>query len=164
MINKNRIYCGVDNGVTGSIGIIDNGDVSIFPIPVLSEQSYTKSKQLITRVDSPALWRILREYENQSVLAIIERPMVNPGRFKATMSALRCLEAVLICIEELNFARMYCDSKEWQRELLPKNLEKNELKKASLDIAQRLFPTVEFKKIKDGDSLLIAEWARRHNL
>lgn len=160
----NKTYIGIDNGVTGSIGIIDGSEKKIHCIPTISEQSYTKNKQIITRVNSLKLWGLLSDYEKSNVLVIIERPMVNPGRFKATMSAIRCLEAVLICIEEFKFPRMYCDSKEWQKELLPKDVDKKELKKASLDISRRLFPNVDFSKVKDGDSLLIAEWARRHNL
>ena len=41
-----------------------------------------------------------------------------------------------------------------------------ELKKASLDIASRMFPTHidTIKKQKDGDGILIAEYARLKNL
>lgn len=60
---------------------------------------------------------------------------------------------------------MYCDSKHWQRILLPKGAKGPELKKASMDIGCRLFPEHEklIRKHKDADGLLIAEWARREN-
>jgi len=98
---------------------------------------------------------------NSGVFCLLERPMVNPGRFKATASALRALEATLIVLERLNIPFQYIDSKEWQRHLLPKGIEKDELKKAALDVARRLFPSVQ---TKDADSLLIAEYARRMRL
>jgi hypothetical protein len=165
-----KTYIGIDNGVTGSIAILQENDDRFFETPIKVEQSYTKKKQNITRL-SLGFLNILDCVEDENkefrnTLVIIERPMVNPTRFKATLSAIRCLEATLFCLETKNIPYMYIDSKEWQRELLPKGLQKEELKKASCDIACRLFP--EFKdeiiKHKDGDALLIAEYARRKNL
>ena len=180
-----KIYIGIDNGTTGAIGIIDGANVSMVRMPIKAEQSYTKTRQSITRVDYQEFYKIISEYENKTVLAIIERPMVNPLRFKASASALRCLEATLICLEQFKIPIMYCDSKEWQKVLLPhlipikkkgkklnirekvakkkKEERKTQLKKDSLDIAQRLFPKIDYTGFKDGDSLLIAEWARRMN-
>jgi hypothetical protein len=182
---RDRIYIGIDNGTTGSIAIIEerSGASWLFPLPIKLEQSYTKFKQNISRIDSPALHALFEKWDNGNVIAILERPMVNPGRFKATMSALRCLEAVLVCVEYYGFAHMYCDSKDWQSVLLPHAVKKkgklnlrekvnkkkkeeikSQLKKESLDIAKRLFPKLDYSKVKDGDAILIAEWARRQNL
>ena len=95
----------------------------------------------------------------------MERPMVNPTRFKATTSALRCFEAELILIEHLGYAYCYVDSKYWQRELLPKGIKgADEQKKASKDIGKRLFPQLADFKHSDYDGILIAEYARRKNL
>jgi hypothetical protein len=86
--------------------------------------------------------------------------MVNSARFSASMSAVRCLEATLIAIEEVGFSYQYVDSKEWQKLLLPKGLKgSDELKKASFDVGKRMFPTLAIKK--DADGLLIAEYLRR---
>jgi hypothetical protein len=46
--------------------------------------------------------------------------------------------------------------------MLPKNVSGDELKPASKQVAERLFPSLEFKT--DGDGLLIAEWARRKQM
>ncbi len=183
------VIIGIDNGTSGTIGIVSLED-TIQSIPIKSEQNYTKAMQKITRVDFPKLYSILEGYKNKNVLVVLERPMVNPKRFRATTSALRCLEAVLNCVELLGFPRMYCDSKDWQTEMLPKGMvwkgskkkkdkkkskinkrskavkkekedHKKELKKASLDIAKRLFPKVNFQGFKDGDSILMAEHFRR---
>jgi hypothetical protein len=166
-----KIYIGVDNGVTGTIGIIyPDGEYYFSKIPVKTEQSYTKTKQNITRIDNIALLNLFtsikKENEESSFFAFIERPMVNPGRWKASISAVRCLESVLIIFECLEIPYQYIDSKEWQKKFLPSGLEGKALKKGSCDIAIRLFPKeqVLIKKHKDGDSLLIAEYAKRKGL
>ena len=156
---------GIDNGVTGSIAILSASGTLEFhqALPVKSEQSYTKTKQNITRADVPKVREILdaqRLRPHCNNLAVIERPMINPGRFKATLSAMRCLEATLIVLEEFGIPYRYIDSKEWQKEMLPKGCEKDELKAAAVDIAQRLFPAAKATLVT-ADSLLIAEYARR---
>jgi len=158
------ISIGIDNGVSGSIGIINSDGIAwYYETPVKKELSYTKSKKWIHRINGIALLELLSNYAGQKVFAYIERPLVNPGMFKATMSAIRALEATLIVIEQLKIPYAYIDSKEWQKELLPHGLEgSSELKKASLQIGQRLFPQIDFKGFHDADGLLIAEWGRRN--
>ena len=96
---------------------------------------------------------------------LVERPMVNPTRFVATTSALRALEATLITLEMLNLPYQFIDSKEWQRDLLPKGIKgSEELKRASHDIGCRLFPTLNPNYHADFDGLLIAEYGRRKGL
>lgn len=160
------VYIGMDNGVTGSIGIIkENGEYEFHLIPTKSEQNYTKSKQNITRVNNPKLIELLKQFENENVKIMIECPMVNPGRFKATTSALRSLESVLIAIEHFNYSFEYVDSKEWQKHLLPNGIKGTpELKKASNDIGTRLFPKVADKFKTDADGILIAEYLRQRNV
>lgn len=169
-------YIGIDNGVTGSValvterisGSLGETDNRLEPIPTRRELSYTKKKQHITRVDFPALVALFKELNSfDSPMVIIERPFVNPTGIKATVSAVRCLEAVLIAVESMGWPYQYVDSKQWQREMLPSGLKGTpQLKAASLDIGKRLFPalSVEIDKQKDADGLLIAEWARRSRL
>jgi len=156
------IFIGIDNGVSGSIGIIYDKLVSYCPMPVKKELNYTKSKRWINRIDTIALRTILYPYKTGVIIGL-ERPMVNPGRFQATASALRALEATLIVIEGLKLAYRYLDSKEWQKVLLPTELKGEELKEASLSIGKRLFPQIDFKGFKDADGLLMAEFLRRSN-
>jgi hypothetical protein len=163
-------YVGIDNGVTGSIGVVypDNTYV-MYKTPVVSEQSYTKKQAKITRIDFGMLMTVLKDIlmNADHVRVVIERPFVNPKGFKATVSAMRALEATLIAIEMLGIPHSYCDSRDWQRSLLPSGVKGTaDLKKASLDIGKRLFPDCEevIVKHKDADGLLIAEWARRSNL
>ena len=155
------IYVGIDNGVTGSIGIVNDDYVEFHQMPIKRELSYTKKKQFINRIDCESLQDILHKLHLVGMVAI-ERPMVNPGRFKATTSALRALEAVLIVVETLEMPYRYIDSKEWQKVLLPQGLKGDvELKKASLDIGKRLFPNLADKFKKDADGMLIAEYLKR---
>lgn len=166
-----KYYLAIDNGVTGTICLMnkDGGEVQFFKMPVKKEQSYTKTKQNISRIDHGKLFDLLSllisdiaEVTNYKVF--IERPMVNPGRFKATVSALRALESTLVIVERWGFPVAYLDSKGWQKQLLPAGLKGEELKKASLDIGNRLFPQFKNFKHPDRDALLMAEFARRNNL
>jgi hypothetical protein len=157
-----KTYIGIDNGVSGTIGIINEEETSFFKVPTKSEQNYTKKKGNVTRINGPELIDTLNGIPNP--MALIERPMVNPTRFKATTSALRALEAVLLVLEALEIPYQYIDSKEWQRELLPKGIKGTpELKKASKDIGCRLFPQYKelIEKHGDADGLLISEYCRR---
>ena len=164
-----KTYIGIDNGVSGGIGIITPAEqVAFIPTPTISQQNYTKTKGNISRLNFEKFWDIMEDQmQDHDCMVILERPMVNPGRFKATISAVRCLEAQLIVLESLKIPYMYVDSKEWQKEMLPSGIKgSTELKKASLDIGTRLFPQFEkeIKKQKDADALLIAEYARRKGL
>jgi hypothetical protein len=159
-----RTMIGFDNGITGTIGIIyPDGTSEFFKTPIIKEQNYTKAKANISRIDFVKLYDILKSKDLNNVMCLIERPMVNPGRFKASVSALRALEATLIIVELLKIPYQYIDSKEWQRELLPKGSTKDQLKKDSEDIGCRLFPQHQelIKKHKDADGILIAEYCRR---
>ena len=160
-----KVFCGIDNGVSGTIGIIDETGVEFIKTPVKSEQNYKKKKGNITRVNVKELKTFIQDTLNfvnpNDVIVAIERPMVNPTRFQATTSALRALEATLNCIEELELPYIYLDSKEWQKELLPKGVTGTDLKKASLDIGARLFPQFKDFKHEDRDGLLMAEFLRR---
>lgn len=161
-----KTYAFLDNGVSGSLGIVyPDGTTFYAPTPIKRCLNYTKSKQHLNRIDTDKLRAMLRaqlvDLKNPYLL-LLERPMVNPMRWKASVSAIRALEATLIVVEELQIPYQYVDSKEWQRVMLPANVTSDELKTASKEIAERLFPGITFKK--DGDSMLGAEWARRKAL
>jgi hypothetical protein len=166
------VYIGIDNGVTGAVGVVASHAADLAPIPTISQQSYTKAKAHITRVDHVALLELLRDIISEgagsNIRAFIERPFTGgPKAFKATVSGMRCLESVLIAIERFSLPYQYVDSREWQKAMLPKGLKgAAELKPASRDIGMRLFPMLEeqITKQKDADALLIAEWARRNQL
>jgi hypothetical protein len=163
------LFIGIDNGVTNNgIGAInDKGEARLYKLPIKKELSYTKEAKHISRIDFPELMSLfgdmLADFTEHQVKVGLERPMVNSTRFNASLSAIRALEATLIALEESQLPYEYIDSKEWQKHLLPKGLKgSDELKKASLDIGRRLFPSLEIKK--DADGILIAEYLRRKQL
>lgn len=155
-------YIGIDNGVSGSIAVLDDARAVriFFKMPVFKDLNYTKEKAWVNRVDTKALSGILERYRDDCRVCI-ERPMVNPGRFKATASALRALEATLIVLEGNKMPYHFIDSREWQKALLPSGLKGEELKAASDAVCKRIFPGIGIRTPGDGDSLLIAEYTRR---
>jgi len=161
---KQKVYIGIDNGVTGTIGIILGNESVFFKTPTFKQQNYTKKKANITRVDAPRLLSLLKPYEKYNVMCVLERPMVQPkGRWVATQSALRALEATLTVVEVLGYAYDYMDSKEWQKALLPKGSKGDQLKVDSKTIGCRLFPKHAelINKHTDADGMLMAEYCRR---
>ena len=157
-----KTYIGADNGVSAYWTIMhSDGFIVQWHVPVKKELNYTKVKAWLNRIDAPKLHTLLKSITATEALVLLERPMVNPTRFKASVSAIRALEATLIVLENLKLPYRYVDSKEWQHSLLPGNVASDELKEAANQVARRLFPNTQFK---EGDSLLMAEWARRQNL
>lgn len=161
---KSKFFVGIDNGVTGSIGVIEERRGSVlsafYPTPVIKCLSYTKEKQHIQRIN----WRYLLEHLPKDAMVLIERPMVNPKMFKATQSALRSLEATIIVMEMLDLSYDYVDSKTWQREFIASScMGHDEMKSASKEVGLKLFPSngIFINKHGDADGLLIAEYGRR---
>ena len=168
-----KLYIGIDNGTSGTIGILGEHNNLFIETPIIKEQSYTKKKEMISRVDINRLYEILtramqyEECEPSDCMVVMERPLINPGMFKTSMNASRTLEAELCVVEMLSMPHMYIDSKQWQREMLPKGIKGSaELKKASKDIGIRMFPahTELIARHKDADGILIAYWARKNRL
>lgn len=161
-----KIYIGIDNGTTGTIGIVgDDIDPIFVPTPIKKEQNYTKARDIISRLDVEQFRGLLDKYDPNEVTVLMERPMINPMMFKTSIGAARCFEAQLAIVELLQLKHIFIDSKDWQKHLLPKGVKGSvELKKASLDIGNRLFPKFADEKHKDRDGLLIAEYGRRNNL
>lgn len=157
-----EFFIGIDNGVTGSVAVLDcGGDLLLYaPIPVFKRLSYTKAKAFVNLVDTPKLEAMLRPYVTGSLC--IERPMINPARWVATVSAIRCHTLQEDLFGRLPIRYRILDSKEWQKHMLPAGLQGPELKIASLQVGTRRFPNVKFKK--DADAALIAEYARQKNI
>jgi hypothetical protein len=156
---SNRVFVGIDNGVSGAITVLSENGVVLKHIktPVKNCLNYTKKKSFINRIDKNKMVdELTTNYE--ICFCMLERPMVNPMRWNATVSALRAEEATEIVFEELAIPFDWIDSKQWQKVLLPSGLDKDQTKKAADEVAKRLFPR---QKIVNSDSLLIAEYCRR---
>ena len=85
-VSNDKMYIGIDNGVSGTIGIIYGNQTWFFETPVKKEQNYTKKKGNISRIMYTQLRDklndIFLETRPESIMCLIERPMVNPTRFK----------------------------------------------------------------------------------
>jgi hypothetical protein len=181
-----KYYIGIDNGVTGSVCVLDeNGKcMEFWATPVFKSLNYTKAVGYSSRVKGDVLKIRLEPYV-EGATVVIERPMINPMRWVPSVSAVRADEATRIVLEMLGAKYIYVDSKEWQKSMLPKRSsvprlmkdalpwekKENKAKKAafaletkrlSLAIGKQLFPGLTFKK--DADAALMAEWARREKL
>lgn len=159
-----KTYIGIDNGVSGTIGIISEDNVLFCKTPVVKVQDYTKKKKMVSRLNANAFHALLMNFNPLETFILMERPLCNPRLFAATESALRCHEAMLIVIELLKIPYQFCDSKEWQKVMLPKGYGVGETKIASLEIGNRLFPQYTDFKHPDRDGILMAEYARRAKL
>ncbi len=164
------MYIGLDNGVSGALGLCKDGELpQLLALPTRSELNYQKAGKNITRLDYPAFLSILsglKDRYGENLRCVLEKPFTNPGNFVATSTSLRCLEASLIALEELGISRQYIDAKTWQKELLPEVKGREALKKASKDIGIRMYPHLEaaIKKQKDADAIFIAEYSKRKGL
>jgi len=167
------IYVGIDNGVTGTVAIVNElgQALKFMPTPVNMHLNYTKKKANANRLDVIKFRSFLRRnvipVRKEGVRIFMERPMVNGARFNASISAIRCLEATLICLESFKLPLTdYLDSKGWQKAMLPTGIKGPALKVASCDVGCRMWPLLaeRIKAHGDADSLLIAEYARKERL
>jgi len=168
-MQTDKIYIGVDNGVSGTIAILTPGKNIFIETPVFKQLNFQKTKkQNINRLHFLKLSKIFSMYvADKNCFAVIERPLVNGKMFKATMSAVRCLEATLILFELFDIPYQYTDSKLWQKDLLPGGtIGSVALKEASRDVGIRMFPEHKelIRKHGDADGLLLAAYAKKYNL
>ncbi len=174
MTPDKQVIVGIDNGVTGTIGIVSDLTGSVFcKTPVRKTLDFQVSKpHWLNRLDGHALKEILYNYkehaqvEFEGFYVYLENPSVNPKRWTASMSAIRCWEATLIILEDLRIKHEFLTSKPWQAGMLPAGIKgAPQLKEASKQIGIRLFPEHEqlINSHSDADGILIAEYYRRLN-
>lgn len=155
---------GIDNGSTGSIGIIIGNVVSHFgPIPTRPCLHYGKKGSISMRLDREALKTIILDhakYQTEIVpimRAFVERPFT--GKFiNAVIPAHRFFEATIITLEEMSIGYEVVDSSEWQHNVLGTIKGSAKLKTASKLRGLQLYPdfAAPIRAQKDADGLLIA--------
>jgi len=149
----------IDNGVSGAVALRSPYFLDFFPTPVYNDLEYTKKQQFLNRLDQPLFYQPLALACSQAatVYILLERPMINFRRFKQSMSAIRCLEAQLTVLQQLekeygNIFYRYIDSKEWQGAMIPRASGEG-LKDASTALAIKHFPEFHPQLMKsDGDA------------
>lgn len=154
-----RTFVGIDNGVSGGITIMDEQECILLheKTPVKKCLNYTKKKAFNNRIDFEKFKDMIAK-AGSNTFVMIERPMINPGRWVASISAARCLEATEIILEQLQIPYQFVDSGEWQKVLLPSGLKGEELKVASNQVSKRLYPR---QKIVNADCLLMSLHCKR---
>lgn len=147
------MWCGIDNGVTGSIGFVNGIEGHLFKTPVFKDRYYTKKDKFATRINFDKLCELIQRFS--PTLVAIERPMINPSRFQASISAARAMEATIIALDSLKIKYIFVDSKDWQK-ILPEG----DTKEQSLAYAKKVYPNIDYAKFKDADGLLIADYVQ----
>src|SRR5574344_1289733 len=94
-----KIYVGIDNGCTGTIGIIGDDICEFHKTPSKKEQDYTKKKKNISRLDVVSFVSLFSRFNKNDLVFVMERPMINNLRFNASVIAARCFESELSQIE-----------------------------------------------------------------
>lgn len=172
-----KIYLGIDNGATASIGVIGGPTPAAFHRPpIKKEPNYHKKASNISRIDFPAWLHYLQTIQALAslhgcpVFAVLEKPFT--GMAHTAVLSGRVYEAEIIGLETRQIPYTTIPSSDWQGTakipgLLPTGTKGSAAcKRASAAAGVRLFPHLEadIKRHGDADGLLIAEWARRKNL
>ena len=141
-----------DNGTTGTVGWIHGvnyANYDMIEVPVKKRASFHKDPRSTTVIDVEKLkgtilgWMEQAKLIPKDIIAYRERPMINPKRWQASMSASRADEAETIMLEQLGIKYKYVDSKAWQRHVLPSSgkagTTSDMLKAESMDIGLKEF-------------------------
>lgn len=162
------VTIGIDNGVSGGIGIISPDSYNLFHVPTFRDLNYQKSEETyITRIDVYELIQKLNaaieKYPNDDFKIMIERPMINPHMFTSSITSARALEAVLIALSLVRnekfpngLPKHYLDSKSWQSVLLPhmvkpkttKDMDSKEKQKLNREYSKKLKEAAYHKAIQ----------------
>ena len=132
------------------------------PVPTSMAQDFTKKKQNVTRIQFNVLRSFLSNFPGAQV--VMERPMINPTRYKATLSAVRCIEATLCVLESLDLPEHIIDDRVWKKGLFPAGVKGPAAnKQMSTTLGCKRFPELK-KQIKmqgDADAMFIADYCRK---
>ncbi len=171
-----RTTIGIDNGQSGSIGVIRGKGVAFDVIPTQPYLHYGKKGSIGQRLDRRQLNEMLEAVldantgewpGHDNIRVYIERPF--SGKFiNAVVPAHRFFEATIIVMEDFNnkhgLGYEVVDSGKWQKGVLGNVTGSPELKLASKLRGIQLYPQhrAVIEKQGDADGLLIAHYY--HNL
>ena len=162
---KYDTFVGIDNGSTGSIGIIQpEHDAIYMPMPTISEVDFHKDQEhMVTRVNHPVLETIICNFDPEKTYVTLERPLYNNRMFAQSMSAARAFESVLILLDKYQITRETIDSTQWQNMFFPgnrKSRDKGITKAMSNKYGKIYFPDLDIMGLKDYDGILIAKFCQ----
>lgn len=116
-----KVYIGIDNGVTGSIGIIkENGEAQYIKTPVFEDQDYVETVRIIKRIDRKALNSLISKLmDGNKIRIVLERPFSNPIAYSTSLSAIRAFDSTISVLEDLSLGYDVIAPKQWQKIILP---------------------------------------------
>jgi len=162
---NNKTYCGIDNGLSGGIAVIEGKKVlELLTMPTV-QATDTRGEY-----DVHAIVEILTRHSDATV--VIEKAHAMPKLGTVSAFSFGKLYGMMIGITAaLKMPYTIVHAKTWQKEMF-RDLNSENTKQASVIIAKQLYPDQSFlatersKKPHDGltDSLLIATFGQRHNL
>ena len=153
------IAIGIDNGVTGTIGIITPERSCLRPVPTMADALGGR------RIDHEALRELILSF-CEGCLAVthaaIEQPLSGLPSAAAIKSANRAFEAARITLEILGVGYEVISAAKWHKTELPGVTGRENLKRQSLAKGLAMLSDIKSKdcarKAKDCDGLLIADW------
>jgi hypothetical protein len=159
---------GIDNGSTGSIGILSKDGATFEAIPTQDYLHYGKKGSLGKRLHRMGLINLIQsrfDLIRTKVRVYVERPF--SGKFiNAVVPAHRFFEATIITLEDLELGYEVVDSGVWQKPILGHVSGSANLKKASKLRGIQLYPSLAkaITEHGDADGLLIAHHFSRTTL
>lgn len=177
-----KLVIGLDNGATGTVCSIipEMKYIDFIQTPSIVSLDYPKDLQYISRIDINELSKWIKKkikkakkFYNQPIkmIVVMQRPMVNPQRFKQSGNALRALEATIIMLQSLQIDYVIIDSKKWQHYFFGKNTMILDLKAQSMKKGLQILNNYKIrvkdkelmsdiiKKHGDADGMLICQFA-----
>ena len=165
----NKIYIGIDPGLSGAIAKIEGNNVEIIPMPVYETEN---AKKLNLRV----LESWFQELDRTTTNIVIEYAAVGgfdfQGRTQGVASTYKIgfnYGLILGLLTGLGFSFDIVASHKWQRHMFPR-IKKSGTKTTSIGTAKELYPQVNLIPNRGrvdnhnwADALLIAEYCRRIN-
>lgn len=161
-----RLVIGIDNGTSGTLGIIGGPQGPLFENIPCKQYLMGKGGRNVARIDHDKLKAIIASYIVDAntppwdAHAYIERPFTGgPAMIQTMLAARAACEATIIVCEQLEIGHTIIDSRDWQKPILGERVKGSAaLKAASAVKGCQLYP--QFRKCidahGDADGLLIA--------
>jgi hypothetical protein len=162
-------FVGVDNGPTALWTILgaDGKLVAHFPVPTKTTKNYQRTvDREVTRINVHQLREMFRPYVGKNILFAVEKPMVMPQRFQATLTAVRAFEATLVAFELMQqdgvgVSYTIANSLDWQKPMIPEALARKEKGKLAEKRRKKLLAACKKKGKTREETARILEWATK---
>ncbi len=163
---NNRIYIGVDNGLSGGIAMLQNRKIlELTTMPTIVGSNNRNE------YDIQEILKILEKHKKDATI-IIEKAQAMPKLGTVQAFSFGKLYGIMLgLVNALKMSYSIVHSRTWQKEMF-RDISSENTKQASVTVARQLYPEQSFlatkrsKKMHHGltDAVLIAEFGRRHSL